>query len=505
MSTAEAEDLFAIISDHRLFELTCALVKSGLAFVSEQVKNDTYVGTYSDIPEMGHFDNGMPSFSRMLNGPPDYKTVFRENPFKAVARVLGGKDDEPRFKLKNQPEFNALKKHMHDSPVLWKHLISSFGAQQEKTFLNTEAELFITYQIDRYIHTHGTTDFSPSRFLPVYLPFEAARLRDSLPVNIWIPILFLRCEVPDEVKLDINVSLRKIPDDMQLARAWLTKDGLGSHRFVSGSATHAFMLTNYEIANTRYGEWINTASTPEAYPNDKIDLLFAMLRLVSGADTGYAQVLMEPLGWANHYEASVKPMSGTTVRRYPPVFEDYYWNRHDLPALDSADAEMLGDLFRRVFAIAADHSRNRVLLATRRLNQALLRENEQDAILDATSAMEALLTPGDNAEITHKLATRLAALSKLGTQADSPWTIFKNIKKVYGHRSNVIHGNVSKMAKSNKIQISDTEAVPSVKVATDYLRFALEVLIRNPEYIDPSKIDESLLLDSVGRHSSPAS
>src|SRR5580700_2510269 len=61
------------IRDRRLFELTCAAVKFGLDFVAQQQKKNAYIGAYSNIPELRYFDNGMPSFSKVFEGPTDYK------------------------------------------------------------------------------------------------------------------------------------------------------------------------------------------------------------------------------------------------------------------------------------------------------------------------------------------------------------------------------------------------------------------------------------------------
>jgi Apea-like HEPN len=485
------------VRDDRLFELACAAVKSGLDFASTQIQRKAYIGTYSDIPEMRYSENGMPSFSKMFNGPSDYKKIFDA---RVVHALIGATEDHLDFRLEDQPEFHVLKEHFENSPPLWKRMLSALGDEQKNAFFDIEVKLFITYQIDRYVHTYGTTEFSPSRLLPIYLPFETIHLVDVLPVDIWIPILFVKFEEA-EVILEDGVHIRKIPDDMQLARAETKSYGLAVHEDVLGSATHAFVLTNYEIANSHWGEWSKIARTSAAFPTDKVDLLFAMLRLVTGADTGYAQLLMDPQGWASNYEADLRPLTGTSIRRYPPAFENYYWTRSDLPNVDLIQARSIGDLYGKVSRLDNEHFRNRLLLATQRLNYCFLRENEEDAILDATSALEVLLTPGDHSEITHKLATRLAALSRLEAQENAPNTVFRNIKRVYGHRSNVIHGNISKLRKSNRIQISETEAVPSVKVATDYLRSTLRVLIQNPEFLEPSKIDEQLLLGSNSHQS----
>jgi hypothetical protein len=56
------------VRDHQSFELTCAFVKSGLDFVAQQQQCNAYIGTYSDLLEMGYLDNGMPSFSKTLDG-----------------------------------------------------------------------------------------------------------------------------------------------------------------------------------------------------------------------------------------------------------------------------------------------------------------------------------------------------------------------------------------------------------------------------------------------------
>jgi hypothetical protein len=73
--------------------------------------------------------------------------------------------------------------------------------------------------------------------------------------------------------LDDGVYIRKIPEDMQLARAEKKSYGLAVHETVLGAATHAFVLTGFELANSFQGEWHGIAGTATAYPTDKVDLL----------------------------------------------------------------------------------------------------------------------------------------------------------------------------------------------------------------------------------------
>lgn len=136
--------------------------------------------------------------------------------------------------------------------------------------------------------------------------------------------------------------------------------------------------------------------------------------------------------------------------------------------------------------------------ASRRLNLCYLREDEEDAILDATIGLESLLVGGEKNEITHKLALRMAALSTLdaGNQR-GPVDIFRDIKEIYRFRSAMAHGS-NKSSQKREIAIRKGEAIPTVVAAINYLRMALGILLNHAEYRDLAKIDEVLLLGRLG-------
>jgi hypothetical protein len=429
--------------------------------------------------QLSYFENGMPRFSTidMFGGPKDYASALTAD------------------KIGVEPSFSALREHFRNTPNLWKRLISSRmeEGKDQKEFLDIETRLFVGYLTDRYIHIYNTHDFSVSNLLPLYLPLEAERIQENLAVDLWVPVLFVKFKT-DEFRFDERTSLRRISEKMHLARAEQRNYGLAIHDLVMGAATHSFVLTGFNVPNSEYGEWQNTTSTASAYPMSSVDLLFSVLRLVTGLDTGYAQLLLEPQGWAHNYRSDLPYLTGTSVRKYPPLFEDYYWNRTTVPEITEISLKEIGDSYRQINKLSDIKAKNRILLATKRLNDCLLRENEEDSILDIASALEALLTPGDNTEITHKLATRLAALAKFAKTSEPASVVFRNVKKIYAHRSNVAHGNVEKLKKSRDIRISDTESVPAVKFATDYLRLALRILIQFPQYLEPNRIDEELVV-----------
>ena len=124
-----------------------------------------------------------------------------------------------------------------------------------------------------------------------------------------------------------------------------------------------------------------------------------------------------------------------------------------------------------------------------------MREDQEDAILDATIGLEILLSDGETQEVTHKLALRLAALSTLvpGFKQQAP-TIFRNVKKlIYPYRSAVVHGN-EKRASQTRAMRTDKGEVEAVRLAMAYLGMALRAVAAHPEFLDPAVIDNELLL-----------
>ncbi len=123
-----------------------------------------------------------------------------------------------------------------------------------------------------------------------------------------------------------------------------------------------------------------------------------------------------------------------------------------------------------------------------------MRDSEEDSVLDATIALEALLSDDGNQEMTHKLAMRVGAITKLAKNfTKSPQQAFKDIKSIYSYRSAIVHGSRS-LDKKRMIQIDENKKVTAHSLAIEYLRVLLKVLLENPEYRTPQKIDSDLLL-----------
>jgi hypothetical protein len=127
------------------------------------------------------------------------------------------------------------------------------------------------------------------------------------------------------------------------------------------------------------------------------------------------------------------------------------------------------------------------------LNEAFLRANEEDSILDVTMGLETLLTSDNRTEITYKLAMRAAALSTIEQFEElSPEDVFKHCKKIYDYRSAVIHGS-KEVQKKRIIKLAEGEEIPIVRLGVKILRCVIKTLSHHVEYLNPQKLDKLLI------------
>ncbi len=92
-------------------------------------------------------------------------------------------------------------------------------------------------------------------------------------------------------------------------------------------------------------------------------------------------------------------------------------------------------VLKRVAAIEEE----RLTLALRRMNGAMIRSDVADTILDATIALEVLLSDGDSQAVGYKLRLRAGALVKL-IEPEGAVAVSAAIKQIYDARSRIVHG-----------------------------------------------------------------
>ena len=471
--------------------MTAAVVSDALGFVERSIAKKRTIRRHAPWASIKWTEMRMPEFDFFVTEPPlDYKDVF--NPMWHLLMSFGGQKEE-RFDFDARTSFQDLTEYIRSNSEIRERF---FWSDEHDTLFSTSVMLFVEYLVDRYIHVVGETRFNPEQFLPVYLPLEAGLILESLPIEIVVPIVQVALE-SDEYEISEGIAVFRMPEPLQLARAIRAHDTHEVNEYILQQASHSFALRDYVLPNNRGTQFPSYAA--ETFPLDIIDAFFAALRIVTSIETGYAQLLVVPTEWAHSYTAALIPLGGTTIRRYPPNLNPVsalYGT--DFPQVSDAQLASVRELFAGINAI--QNSRNergsRLRLAIKRLNSCFLRENEEDAILDATIGMEVLLSDGGAQEVTHKLALRLAALSSLVPKYRQQATsVLRNVKSfIYPYRSAVVHGRESNASKKREIKTETGGAIPAVKLATEYLGMAIQAVASNPEFLDPSLIDEKLLL-----------
>lgn len=288
-----------------------------------------------------------------------------------------------------------------------------------------------------------------------------------------------------------RIVLERLSEEEQLARAPESHSIAAVPEPLAGAATHAFVLTGWEINNgNRFALRTDDASL---YPREQIETCFEALRLASDVQTGYAQIYMRPKGWAwvGAWTAHLPPViPGPLVRRYPPRFDNFGWLRKPR-TVDQDQARAVSDVFGEL-ASAPPQLR----LAGRRLSDAMLRDREDDTVVDLCIALEAALGEQDPTEITHKLALRTAAVAaRSGESDETAGDTFSSVKRIYRYRSKVVHGGDP--AKDRLLPRGDGPGVPIVEVVERYVRIVLLELLRKPELRDPSSLDQRLILEKL--------
>jgi hypothetical protein len=480
-------------------------VCDGLEIVRKVEEQNILIDAHDLYPSMSYLDPGFPRFSfsskkdKRSDVPKDYRSIFEDsknwfNEYKIKSGAAYLTTDIPSWQafweLANKDEY--LQRYWDPGELLK-------GAETLLGFsdFSKRYKVFGTIKdlLDRYIHVTRQTDFKEELFKPIYLEWERAVFDSRLYFDILVPIIRLKFSF-DELPLEGGLAIERMSDGVQLSRGKIRSPYMSAHDDVIVAATHVLVLKNWSIENgptrdARSSVLHNPAAFTDAL--SQVNKFFAALRAVTEVETGYCQVIGRPLGWADYWKADLPPISIFSVKAYPEQFERIYWGQ-EAPELDAETYLKTGKLYQ---ALARSTS-NRLALAARRLNAASLRNDEQDSILDVTIGLEALLgDPKSKGEMTHKLATRMAALCRVERfKGHTPAEVFGFCKRLYDYRSAVAHGE-HEVDKKRTVKLKEERTVPTVELGIELLRFSLRVLSNNPTYLDPHKLDLFLISDDA--------
>lgn len=443
-----------------------------------------YVGPHHDYPVMSFMESGFPSFHDVGfyadSAPRDYTGSI-------LPRRLSALFSGRKFPEISVPKCAALAAFLR-SHEIGKALNLDRFVYNGKA-LDGPVDQLVGDAVERYLHLYGLdAPIDNKRRDSVIRPLLVGTVEPSLDLRLIVPITMTHFDV-DRFPLTETAYITRLPEKIQLARARVSTNGTGAVQNVVGAATHAFVSNGWHLEVDNINEVRNSLGQSSANIVDAIDSFFGAMRVATGITTGYAQVLWMPKKWALEYFCDLTPLYGTATRQYPGDFDSYGWLRPG----ETVTLEQLKDVRRIYRAVLADQG-EKVRLALKRLNGCLTRTDAADAILDGTIGLELLLGDDENQSLSYKLRLRAAALAILYADPNrSAQDVASKVKRLYKARSAIVHGRRRKSSKKAS-EPADTSHFQDRLIASDLLRFVLDVLLTHPEYQEPSKIDEGLLL-----------
>ncbi len=453
------------------------------AVVERANEPGVYISPYSDYPTMALTDSQFPIFHEAGfyrdNSPRDYVSLVRPH---GLARFLAATTKTvalPRgADLAAFLRDHEIGKHLKLSVPVFKNRLSDWAVDK-----------LVASAVERYLHSFGLkAPIDAKRRDAIIQPLVFGSVQSNLHLSLVVPIITTHFDV-DHFRLSKISYIAKLPKKLQLGRARINPIGSGAVKLVAGAATHAFISNGWQLTIDNVADVSGSLSQTSPNVLDAIDSFFGALRIVTGISTGYAQVLWVPRGWTLEYFCDLTPVFGTAIRRYPNEFDDYGWVKQRAIVTTDQLKEV-----RRVYQAAANSQSEAIRLALNRLNSCLTRSDAVDAILDGTIGLELLLGDDDNQSLSYKLRLRAAALALLRADPAYPAAdVVSKVKRLYTARSKIVHGRRKPRSKKADEPI-DTSNSEERELASNLLRFVLDALLTHPEYLDPMKIDEGLLL-----------
>jgi hypothetical protein len=462
--------------DQELLRLVSAAVREGDARLRQHESDGRYLAKYTRWSSIRHEpDFQWPSFSETILGSDviDYRSCFAIAPSSRADKI----------DIETMPSFQALISYFTTDLERSMRIFPFQDFERRQVYVADAASRLATEIVARLRHLHESpNDHNIER---LYRIISAPLFADSLHAELLVPLVLTPFATDERFELADDLSIEAMDEPTQLARVGREFTS-PVHYLVLESATHALVLRDVEIDEPNL--WLRRYSEEQLHI-PRIEIALQAIRIVTGTDTGYAQVLLRPKGWADGWRASLPPLTGAlSVRRYPSHFEDGGW-RQQRRVISTDELDRV-----RSALESLSTSSDKVQWAARRLSMAALRDDGEDRTIDSCVGLESLV--GDSAgELTYKLALRTAAIcaSDDPAPAFNPLTVFAAVKRLYEHRSAIAHGDAKRAAKTASIALPGGGSTSSADLAVFMLREVLLRFLDHPEWTDVSKIDEMIL------------
>lgn len=467
------------------YSLISCISKEVLARVAAHVEANKYVSTYRSYPQSVSDKSigGWPNVNEVnpYTGLLFDKHRYEFSDFSSLCTIQKADDRICIFELEGyQTCAQFLSENSNLLPLIW--------YKEAAEHIGLALCLLIGDIVNRYIAQTGQYDYNDQTFKDIYTSIMNLYFLKRLDFDICVPVLFVEFE-SDYINVDDNIYITKMTDDFIRSKHFIGGYDAYFEKLVLNCATHMIVIKGYSLQNCDFIS-SDILRNQRAYPINIIDLIFASIRIVAEIPTGYAQIVARPTNnWIpRQCKGDLIGLTGAKAREYPDFFLEHFW----LEPHNSLSSEQETKIVSLASSLLKSNQ-NAYSLACSRLNSSMLRNCEEDAVLDAIIGLELLMSDNDKGELTYKIASRMATLSTL--LADCPYTpidVQQSVTKLYRYRSDIIHSRTPKPS-TKLIKVSLQREVEAVSLAIKFLSMAIEILAVNPKYLSPKRIDELMM------------
>jgi Apea-like HEPN len=431
------------------------------------------------LPKLETYRGGWPSFSSPVIGSDDGPRKLND--------LFGLKRDRlVPFAYSDVPELVELFNYVQDHP----DIADLFQLRMPDGSLNARQDL-------REVMTHiGATGLATSvmaradalgigsdaELIQLYEEREAALLASSLVAELVVPLTVVDIEFEERLPVSEHVWIERMRDKMQIARAPVDSSIYAVPSPLAGAAVLAVVVKGLTLENSPH--WKRQTRTDfDGLPLDVVEDVCTALRILIDAQIGYSQVLIRPVGWADHWTHDLPAVEEVgRVRRYSSALDHFGWlsKRALIPAKELDD---LPGVFARLRSAPP-----RVKLAAKRLSESAMEPDEPDSAVDACIGIEALVGE-EHDELVHRMALRAATAL---APSSNPQVIYKAVKSAYDYRSAIVHGT-KPSKKKQKVPLPSGGTVSARTLARVLLRALLRSVLAADGGWTPATLDARLL------------
>lgn len=484
----------------KLYELTLDITQK------VAIKAHEYLGTHKKITGYGkypvlcnHFPKDNPEFDEintrvpfLMYNIPQYELKDFPDDLIQYGAIFNGYSNG-RINVAEIEGFNDLYSYITNS----NELRTAFYGDKATNLSEYAIKKFISEIVERYLYTTQATKDVPDNIQEIIIPYIKEKLMryigDTLNIDIYVPICLVSFQ-DDVIKLSDSIEIIHIPDDIQKSRKQACIYEAYNEDSVAACATHMIVFHGYCFKNEEFFS-INTATRNyNAYPVKDIDIIMAVIRIVTGYSVGYEQILSRPIGWIDEHFADLTPLYGAKTHFVNAREYEKMWLQLPVGYIDTNQTQTIQKLYSNICSFEENKSNKNLFFALKRLNRCMLRDEEDDMAIDATIGLESLLSGGTKGEITYTISNRIPVVFKHEhSDIYKPNECRAIMKKIYNYRSVMVHGGTLKP--KDEYYTINGKNIEINRIAVDFLRQTLLFVINNLEYLDAKKFDE--YIDSV--------